>query len=194
MARTKMRLLFIVNSSRRKATYKRRNNILLKKWNELSTLCRIQACGIIFGQDDIEPEVCPSILAEFNNLLEEQLTRKTINQRTFLKKIVYKFTSQLREQQIRNHKKDITVLMFDILWLEKQKLQFLNLQDLDNLDMKIEKKLKEVHEMLMVMEYVRLQGLEVVQPSLSKILITGFFQGINHGLLQFSFSFTFAIL
>ncbi|XP_021815730.1 agamous-like MADS-box protein AGL80 [Prunus avium] len=44
MTRKKVSLTYITNDSARKATFKKRKTGLMKKGNELSTLCDIQAC------------------------------------------------------------------------------------------------------------------------------------------------------
>ncbi|KAF5764506.1 putative transcription factor MADS-type1 family [Helianthus annuus] len=49
MTRKKVKLAFIMNDSARKATYKKRKKGLMKKVNELSTLCGIDACVIIYS-------------------------------------------------------------------------------------------------------------------------------------------------
>ncbi|KAI5667368.1 hypothetical protein M9H77_17221 [Catharanthus roseus] len=173
MARTKVKLAFVTNNSKRKITYNKRKNNLLKV-NELSTLCNVLARGVIFGQDYPEPEVWPStmgvqhVIVEYNKLSEVHQTIKNLNQYTFLRQIVGKFTKQLHEKQIKNREMKITEQLSDTLCSERQKLPASNLQNLNVLDKKIEKKLKEVHKRFKIMENVGPHEIQVhMKPSLS---------------------------
>ena len=60
MTRRKTKLTFIANDTERKTSYKKRKKSLLKKTEELSTLCGIEACAIVYGPDDPQPETWPS--------------------------------------------------------------------------------------------------------------------------------------
>ncbi|KAH0898534.1 hypothetical protein HID58_048102 [Brassica napus] len=82
MTRKKVKLAFIANDSSSKATYKKRKKGLMKKVNELSTLCGINACAIIYSPYDSNPEVWPSnsgvqrIISEFRTLPEMDQNKK----------------------------------------------------------------------------------------------------------------------
>ncbi|KAF3539463.1 hypothetical protein F2Q69_00021843 [Brassica cretica] len=86
MTRKKVKLAFIANDSSRKATYKKRKKGLMKKLNELSTLCGINACAIIYSPYDSNPEVWPSnsgvqrIISEFRTLPEMDQNKKMTNE------------------------------------------------------------------------------------------------------------------
>ncbi|QCD91395.1 Transcription factor [Vigna unguiculata] len=60
MARKKLDLTYIINDSKRKTTLKKRKHGLIKKMNEITTLCGIEACAIIYSPNDPQPEVWPS--------------------------------------------------------------------------------------------------------------------------------------
>ncbi|KAE9594497.1 putative transcription factor MADS-type1 family [Lupinus albus] len=50
MTRKKLnQLTYIVSDAKRKATYKKRKASLIKKIDQISTLCGIEACAIIYG-------------------------------------------------------------------------------------------------------------------------------------------------
>ncbi|CAA7052359.1 unnamed protein product [Microthlaspi erraticum] len=55
MTRSKVKLEFISNDASRKNTFRKRNKGLLKKVNELSTLCGIPACAIIYSPYNTNP-------------------------------------------------------------------------------------------------------------------------------------------
>ncbi|MBA0816876.1 hypothetical protein Gohar_001492 [Gossypium harknessii] len=58
MSRKKMKLAYITNDTKRKTTYKKRTNGLVKKVRELTTLCEIEACAIIHSPDfDSQPKL-----------------------------------------------------------------------------------------------------------------------------------------
>ncbi|KAH1162142.1 hypothetical protein GYH30_000853 [Glycine max] len=60
MARNKVHYTYINNPMKGKATFKKRKNGYLKEVDEITTLCDIQACVIIYTLDEPEPEVWPS--------------------------------------------------------------------------------------------------------------------------------------
>ncbi|KAF5203782.1 agamous-like MADS-box protein AGL80, partial [Thalictrum thalictroides] len=87
MARKKVKLAWIVNDSARRATFKKRKKGLMKKVSELSTLCGVEACAIIYGPEDPQPDVWPStpseahrVLTRFNSMPEMEQSKKMMNQ------------------------------------------------------------------------------------------------------------------
>ncbi|KAE9594540.1 hypothetical protein Lal_00037425 [Lupinus albus] len=121
MTRKKVNLEYITNESKRKATYKKRKSCLLKKANEISTLCGIQACAIVYSHDEPNPEVWPShfevqrVLHKFETLPKLEKDKKMLDQETFLKKRINKAREQLIKQRNENMKKKMDLLMFKCL-------------------------------------------------------------------------------
>ena len=82
MTRRKTKLTFIANDTERKTSYKKRKKSLLKKTEELSTLCGIEACAIVYGPDDPQPETWPSeagvknVLGKFSTIPEWEQGKK----------------------------------------------------------------------------------------------------------------------
>ncbi|KAL6135268.1 hypothetical protein ACLB2K_067496 [Fragaria x ananassa] len=74
MTRKKVKLTYITNDSARKATFKKRKMGLMKKVRELTTLCDIDACAIIYSPYDSQPEVWPSHLGAQRELTMSDLT------------------------------------------------------------------------------------------------------------------------
>ncbi|PPS16936.1 hypothetical protein GOBAR_AA03639 [Gossypium barbadense] len=75
MIRKKVKLVYITNDSSRKATYKKRIKVLMKKMSELSTLCGINTCAIMYSPYESQLKVWPSPIGEkkmiqvmFNNI------------------------------------------------------------------------------------------------------------------------------
>ncbi|CAM8925774.1 unnamed protein product [Rhodiola kirilowii] len=146
MTRKKVKLAFIANDSARKATYKKRKRGLLKKVNELSTLCGIETCAIIYSPYDAQPEVWPanpmSILAQFKKMPEMEQSKKMVNQESFLKQRIAKAKEQLKKQLKENREKEMTELMFQCL-IGKE-VSSLGLMDLNDLGWVIDQYLRDV--------------------------------------------------
>ncbi|PPS08170.1 hypothetical protein GOBAR_AA12474 [Gossypium barbadense] len=60
MTRKKVKLAWIANNTTRRASLKKRRLGLVKKVMELTTLCGIEACLVIYSPDEQEPMVWPS--------------------------------------------------------------------------------------------------------------------------------------
>lgn len=118
MTRKKVTLAFITNDSERKASYKKRKKGLIKKVSELSTLCGVDACAIIYSQYDAVPEVWPSplaaqaILARFRKLSDMDQSRKMVNQETFTRQRIKKAAEQLRRLRRENTCRELEAFMF----------------------------------------------------------------------------------
>ncbi|EOX99937.1 Uncharacterized protein TCM_008973 [Theobroma cacao] len=69
MTRKKVKLEWITNDNARRVSLKKRRLGLSKKMNELSTLCGVNACAIIYGPNEIELTVWPS-----HDVVQQQLT------------------------------------------------------------------------------------------------------------------------
>ncbi|XP_058783795.1 agamous-like MADS-box protein AGL80 [Vicia villosa] len=150
MGRTKVKLAFIVNDAARKSTYKKRKNGLLKKVDELSTLCGIEACAIIFGPYDPQPEIWPSplgvqkVLSKFMTVPEFEKNKKMVNPEIFLKQRVMKVKEKLNKQRRENWEKEMTMLLFQCLNAAKIVDNNIAETDLKNLSWMIEKNLKHI--------------------------------------------------
>ena len=121
MARKKVKLAWITNDSARRATFKKRKKGLMKKVSELSTLCGVNACAIIYSPYDSQPDVWPTpsdahhVLTRFKSLPEMEQSKKMMNQEGFLRQRITKLKEQLRKQQKENRELEITQLMFQTL-------------------------------------------------------------------------------
>ncbi|KAK1388692.1 agamous-like MADS-box protein AGL80 [Heracleum sosnowskyi] len=151
MTRKKVKLAFINNDASRKATYKKRKKGLMKKVNELSTLCGIDACAIIYSPYDSQPEVWPNtmgvqrVLAQFKRMPEMEQSKKMMNQESFTKQRIAKANEQLKKQIRDNREKEMTEVMYQCL-TGKLGLHNLMLPDLNDLVWLIEQKVKEINK------------------------------------------------
>ncbi|KAG6628425.1 hypothetical protein I3843_14G014500 [Carya illinoinensis] len=111
MTRKKVNFAYITNNSARQATFKKRKKGLLKKISELSTLCAIQICAIIYSPYDLEPEVWPSplgvqsVIARFKNMPKAGQSRKMMNLGSFLRQMITKSEEQVKKQQRENRER-----------------------------------------------------------------------------------------
>ncbi|CAL0334585.1 unnamed protein product [Lupinus luteus] len=121
MTRNKVKLTYIADDSKRKATYKKRKNGLIKKTNEISTLCGIEACAIIYGPNETQPEVWPShpevqrVVNKFRTMPEHEQNKYMLNQESFLTKSIMKTRDQLKKLRNENKKIEMELFMFQCL-------------------------------------------------------------------------------
>lgn len=150
MGQQKVKLDFIKNDKKRKATFMVREKGLIKKVRELSILCDVHACAIIYSPYDVEPTVWPStlgvqqVISEFNNMSKMERNNRSFDHTTFMQQRIEKVDGQVRKQQTRNRENEITQMMIDGMLIGKKMLQNLSLSDLDDLESKVEIKLAEI--------------------------------------------------
>ncbi|GAU41275.1 hypothetical protein TSUD_349150 [Trifolium subterraneum] len=156
MTRKKVKLAFISNDAARKTTYKKRQKGLLKKVDELSTLCGIDACAIIYGPYDPQPEIWPSpsgvqnVLSKFRTMPEFEKSKKMLNQETFMQQRILKAKDQVKKQMKDNKEKEMTLLMFQCLNLGEIVHNNVSMTDLNHLNWLIDQNLKDIDKRLEV--------------------------------------------
>ncbi|KAE9591496.1 putative transcription factor MADS-type1 family [Lupinus albus] len=116
-----MKPTFIVNESKRKVTYKVRKIGTKKKLHEISTLCGIQTCAIIYGPNETKTKLWPShsevqrVINKFNGMSEIDQRKNMSTQESFLKKNFEKVRDQLKKARDENKKNEIELFMFQCL-------------------------------------------------------------------------------
>ena len=121
MARKKFKLQWIMNDTARRTTFKKRGTGLMKKVKELSILCGVEACTIVYSPYDPQPEVWPSpmeavrVVGEFKSRPESDQTKKGLNQENNTRQRVAKAKDQLVKQQKKNRGMEMENLMYQ--WL-----------------------------------------------------------------------------
>uniref|UniRef100_A0A803M5D9 MADS-box domain-containing protein n=1 Tax=Chenopodium quinoa TaxID=63459 RepID=A0A803M5D9_CHEQI len=150
MSRKKVNLAFIQNASTRRATYKKRVQGLIKKTEELSVLCGVDACTIIYGPNEEGPIVWPSseveakrIISEFKRKPEVYQSQRKFNQETFLSESIKKVEDKLLKLKKKNREIDVGKMVSDIL-NGKSTLKEINSSDLGDLLWVIEDKIKSI--------------------------------------------------
>ncbi|XP_047309938.1 agamous-like MADS-box protein AGL80 [Impatiens glandulifera] len=150
MTRKKVKLAYITNDSARKATFKKRKKGLMKKVSELSTLCGIDACAIIYSPYEPQPDVWPNgpgvhrVLSQFKRMPEMEQSKKMVNQEGFIRQRIMKANEQLKKQHRDNREKEMTEVMYQCL--SGSDMQNLGLGDLHDLGWIIDQNLKEIYK------------------------------------------------
>ncbi|XP_058783837.1 agamous-like MADS-box protein AGL80 [Vicia villosa] len=150
MTRKKVKLAFIENDTARKTTYKKRTKGLLKKVEELSTLCGIDACAIVYGPYDPQPEIWPStsgvekVLLKFKTAPEFDQSRRMVDQESFLKQRIGKAEKQLKRQWADNKETETTMLMFQCLNAGNVEQNDMSMDVLNDLSCMIDHNLRKI--------------------------------------------------
>lgn len=148
MTRTKVKLAYIVNDSERKATFKRRKTGIMKKAEELSILCGVDTCAIIFSPYDPEPEVWPShleaqrIIAKLRNLSPLAQNRKMVNQKDFVRNQLGRVNDQMLKLRKEVRVKELTDIMYECL--NGMGFEYFNLSDLNEMNGVLSQSIKDI--------------------------------------------------
>ncbi|MBA0735498.1 hypothetical protein Gogos_019343, partial [Gossypium gossypioides] len=149
MIRKKVKLAYITNDSSRKATYKKRNKGLMKKMSELSTLCWINACAIMYSPYKSQLEVWPSsirgqqVLSKFKVILEIEQRKNMVNQDSFLSQRTVKVVKQLKKHCKDNQEKEMTLVMFNNI-CGKWVIHGFNFRDINDLNFLLNEKISNI--------------------------------------------------
>lgn len=149
MTRRKVKLAFIVNESARKTTFRKRKNGMVKKATELSTLCGVEACMIIYSPYDSEPEIWPSsmgvqgTIVRFRQLPEMEQVKKMMNQMSFTRERIQKISEQVKKMRKINREKELTLIMYHYMSTGNF-LQNVTVNDLQDMSWLIEHNLRDI--------------------------------------------------
>ncbi|XP_010024527.2 MADS-box protein SVP-like [Eucalyptus grandis] len=157
MARKKVKLAYIENESARKSSLKKRRQGLLKKARELSILCGVETCAIVWSPDENEPATWPTSPVEVEDLLTRYLSipeiersRKMVNQETYLRERNHKLTEQHKKLDRKNKDLENHYLMQQ-LYLYEKTTSALALDELKKLLSYVEEKIVEIERRI---EYI----------------------------------------
>ncbi|GAU46090.1 hypothetical protein TSUD_239770 [Trifolium subterraneum] len=130
---------------------------LLKKVNELSTLCGVDACAIIYPENGVQPDVWPpglrtrNVLGKFLSLPELERNKKMLDSEGFVKQTIVKNQASLKKQVEENHKK-FSILINNVSKNLEHIIGDVNINETNNPKMVIGKKLNEVEQKLSSMK------------------------------------------
>lgn len=91
---------------------------MIKKLNELTTLCGVDACAIIDNPYERQREAWPSelgarqVIAKFRNMPEIEQSKKMVTHNSFLEERIRKAMEQLKKQREDNRTEELTALMY----------------------------------------------------------------------------------
>ncbi|KAF8101145.1 hypothetical protein N665_0209s0003 [Sinapis alba] len=121
MTRKKLNLSYITNDSMRKTTFNKRKKGFFKKIHELSVLCGIQACAVIYSPFSSTPEVWPSssevnkVVKKFEEVPEVEQEKKMVNHEGFLRQTITKTRENSIKKMMNNTDKAMNEAMFQFL-------------------------------------------------------------------------------
>ncbi|KAL5077057.1 hypothetical protein RYX36_016041 [Vicia faba] len=151
MARKKVKLAYITCNSKRRETFRKRKSGIMKKVNEISTLCGIEACAIIYDKNNPQPEIWPSdagvrnVLYKFRSLPELERSKKMVDQEAFLRQSIAKIYEQLKKQREETRKKEMTNIIHHYIQSgEFNEMNLMSKHDLNDLSSFIDENLKEI--------------------------------------------------
>ncbi|KAK9139033.1 hypothetical protein Scep_008714 [Stephania cephalantha] len=170
MARKKVKLAWISNDSSRRATFKKRNKGLMKKVSELSTLCAVTACAIVFpppppttttnSHHQQPAEIWPSsasevkrVIGRFAELPHMERTKRMMNQEGFLRHTASKLKEQVKRQQRENREQDVKLLMYQCLGGHKALHQLDSLKDLHCLGTSVDDIINQLYQRIDQLEF-----------------------------------------
>ncbi|VVB04150.1 unnamed protein product [Arabis nemorensis] len=122
MARKRLKLAYIANDPLRKATFHNRKKGLVKKINELSILCGIEACAVIYNPfSSNPPDVWPShagvrdVVDKFEMVSEMEQEKKMVNHEGFLIQSIVKAKEKNNKKMAENAERTMKEAMFQLL-------------------------------------------------------------------------------
>ncbi|WOL08856.1 hypothetical protein Cni_G17609 [Canna indica] len=155
MPKAKLDLVYIVNDSMRRSSYKKRKKGLVKKVSELATLCDVSACMILYGPQEDLPEVWPSeakaarVVARLKSMPAMDQCRKMVNQEGYLRERTTKQQDQFRRLKRDTRELEVSLLMHELLAGCGRTLLDVGVDDATSLALMADAKLKAVQEMIM---------------------------------------------
>jgi hypothetical protein len=131
---------------------------LLKKVNEISTLCGIEACAIIFGENNAQPEVWPqgpatrNVLSKFLHLPEIERSKNMVDLTAYLNQSIAKSQLLLKKQMEANKKNEFVQFITKVFSTGQYRPEDVNVNELNDLMAFIDNNLKEIDWRLQSME------------------------------------------
>ncbi|KAK9672119.1 hypothetical protein RND81_12G077700 [Saponaria officinalis] len=175
MARKKVKLHYIENDTARRVTYKKRVKGVLKKTQELSVLCGVDVCTVVYGPYDQAPIVWPSseteasrILMEFRRKPDIDQTQRKFTQETFLRQTVTKSEERLLRLQRRNREMEMENITSQLLG--GTPIQQVPFGDLGDLIWVIEDKLRTIQHRIRVLDGPDNHPTNAANPGINPVL------------------------
>ncbi|KAH7863210.1 hypothetical protein Vadar_014762 [Vaccinium darrowii] len=123
MTREKVNLAYISNDSARRTTFRIRKSGLMKKAQEIMTLCEIEACAIMFSAYDPEPIVWPSelqaqhVISRYMNMSPLEQTKRLVDPKGFTRQMLEKTMKKVTKKRKENNEHNqMTQVMYQCLY------------------------------------------------------------------------------
>ncbi|KAH7863391.1 hypothetical protein Vadar_016901 [Vaccinium darrowii] len=152
MTRSKVNLVYISNDSARRKTYRRRKSGLMKKAQEITKLCAIEACAIMFSPYDPEPVVWPNqlqaqqVISRYRHLPPPQQSKKLVDQESFTRQMLEKTMEKVTKKRKENEHNQMTQVMYQCL--NGGGFGNLTIGDMNNMSGLISQNLREIERFL----------------------------------------------
>ncbi|KAF7066968.1 hypothetical protein CFC21_072885 [Triticum aestivum] len=153
MARKKVAIEYIASDPTRKATARKRDMGIKKKAGELSVLCGVDTCYIMYREGGASPpEVYPSVpeamrvIDRFRAMPELDQCKKKMDGEDYVRERIAKIQEQLRRAQRDNRQLETTLLLHDALVGRRQGLAGVAIEQLVSLGWMAESYVKKVSD------------------------------------------------
>ncbi|XP_047306350.1 agamous-like MADS-box protein AGL80 [Impatiens glandulifera] len=152
--RKKVQLSYILNRTLRKASFKKRKACIVKNLDELTTLCGVEGCTIIYSEFDSQPDVWSStdearrIITKYLGFPKIDQVKRKVNQETFTRQRIEKVQEKLKRQQRENRHKEMTYIMFQSMINPLTALSNLNVEGFEDLTRVASQYLMEVEKLM----------------------------------------------
>ncbi|KAK9706587.1 hypothetical protein RND81_07G137200 [Saponaria officinalis] len=140
----------------RKVSYNKRKKCLVKKLNEITTLCDVEGCAVIYnpGEDEPKPEVFPandiskvvSMISKFESLPETERAKMMLSEESYVMERIDKAGDQLQKLQAQNRERMVSDLWFEHLADSTKSLDDLSDWDLHDLDKLNARNLRQIDQ------------------------------------------------
>uniref|UniRef100_M1DGF8 Mads box protein n=1 Tax=Solanum tuberosum TaxID=4113 RepID=M1DGF8_SOLTU len=153
MTRNKVNYAFIEDDSKRKISYNKRLKGLLKKSDELKTLCDVEVATVIYGPYRNEPYTFPNndvvrnTFIKFKELPTLDRSKNMVTREEFTMQRIKKLEEQLQKVRKENRVKEMTNEMYEVFERKIVSVD-MNPSYLNDLRCVIKKNLKQVRELM----------------------------------------------
>ncbi|CAF1927720.1 unnamed protein product [Brassica oleracea var. botrytis] len=116
MGRRKVTHQLISDNATRRVTFRKRKHGLLKKLKELTILCGLRACAIIYSDYEEGPEVWPNrkevrvLLNRFRALPVEKQTKFMMDQKDLMNRMIQDAKKRLEKEQMHSRAMELGLI------------------------------------------------------------------------------------
>ncbi|KAF7818029.1 agamous-like MADS-box protein AGL80 [Senna tora] len=156
-SRPRVRFEYISNEGARRSSFKKRKEGVMKKMSELTTLCGIEACAVIFSPFNPGPEVWPNVMgvhhvvSQYRKMAGIQ-KRSVLDQQSFIKQTIAKTMHQLERLRKETRERQTEYLMHQCM--AGMNLRSLSISDMYCTRRLLEKKIADIDKKIREKEEV----------------------------------------